>query len=201
MRAPVVPTLAAELLALDVESCRDEQRATVIEQPVGLRLPMPEWASRIEAIHDTVTVQEQQPILRTAPGGEEQQRELPGRENAVLEQRLGDLQVTLGQMACEVKHPPSAHPPPGRPARKRGRTHDLPPMSAFVRCPDLLPRRRSRRIRRWWVALCKAPSKALAERTPERSPLVSVLVSCRTSASRRTASCSCSSLICTLLGF
>jgi hypothetical protein len=61
----------------------DQHRSGFVEQPMGFRLPGAERSRGVEAIENTVAVEEQQPILRPAPGREEEQLQRVGRQHAV----------------------------------------------------------------------------------------------------------------------
>ena len=109
MRAPVVAPLPAELLALDVVHGGDQERAGLVEQPVRLRLTRAERRRRVEAIEHAVAVEEEQPVLGSAPRREEEQLQLIGRQHPVPVQVERDLPVALGQMPRQLEQPLRAH--------------------------------------------------------------------------------------------
>src|SRR6266536_2640252 len=194
MRAPFVATTPAQLLALEAEHRRDQDRARLIEQPVRLRLPGPEWQRRIETIDDTVPVQEQQPILRTPPRREEKQLQLIGREYLLLVENERDLPVTLSQMASELEHALRAHLQLTRSRIRRWRTAPRPILSGLRRPSDHATLRAFPAFSRNGTTLPEPPPEALTEPLPKTPPRRFRVASSRSSASSLTASTSRSAL-------
>src|SRR5712691_3062407 len=111
MRAPVLTPLPWKVAAVEVKAGGHQVGASLIEQPVRLRLPSAEPRRRIEAIEHALPIQKQQPILRTTLRAEEQQRQLVGREQVLVEEAKRDLPVALGQMPRQLEHVLGAHAP------------------------------------------------------------------------------------------
>jgi hypothetical protein len=109
IRAPVVAPLPPQLLALQPQRGGDQDRTTLVQEPMRLRLPQPVWSRRIETVDDALVEEEVQPILRPAPGAEEQQSQLIRGQQLMLVQRERDLAVALSQMTHQLEDALGAH--------------------------------------------------------------------------------------------
>jgi hypothetical protein len=69
---------------------------------VRLRLAGGEARGRVEAIEHTLAVEEEQPVLRPPRGGEEEQRQLIGRQQLLLVETERDLPIALCQVPGDV---------------------------------------------------------------------------------------------------
>jgi hypothetical protein len=76
---------------------------------VRLRLTQPVRPRWVEAVEHALVVQEAQPILCSAFGAEEQQRQLVGGEQLVLVKRERDRAVALSEMTCQLEDALGAH--------------------------------------------------------------------------------------------
>ena len=109
MRAPVVAALPTKLLTLLAQRSADEDRASLVQQPVRLRLAQPIRPWRVEAIEHALVVEEAQPVLGSAFGAEKEQRQLVGGEQLVLIQRERDRAVALRQVPSQLEDALAAH--------------------------------------------------------------------------------------------
>ncbi|HZO95944.1 MAG TPA: hypothetical protein VFB42_01080 [Gaiellaceae bacterium] len=98
VRRPVIAPLPAELLSLHAEDRGDDDRAGLVEQPVRLRLTSAEGRGRVEAVEESVAVEEEQSVLRATLRREEEQLELVGRQQLMVVEAEHDLAVALGQV-------------------------------------------------------------------------------------------------------
>jgi hypothetical protein len=133
VRAPVVAPLPAEPLAFDAEHGGDQVGAGLVEQPVRLRLAGAEARGRVEAIEHTLAVEEEQPVLRPPRGGEEEQRQLIGRQQLLLVEAERDLPIALCQVPGEVGEALRAH---ARSAARLLRTTRRPLFVGLAGVPD-----------------------------------------------------------------
>lgn len=139
-------------------------------------------------------MEEQQPILRSTPRGEEQQRQLIGDQHLLVVKAECDLPVALGQMPCQLEDVLGADAPS---APQRGHRLGVTVgtyLSEFAPRPDHAASRPFRRFCGKEMTLPIAPSEALPVAPPEPLPRCFASAARSRSASRATASRRCSSL-------
>ncbi|HET8606009.1 MAG TPA: hypothetical protein VFL66_03165 [Gaiellaceae bacterium] len=170
MRAPVLATLPGELLAVEVEAGGHQVGASLVKEPVRLRLTSTTARGGIEAIEHALPIEEQQPVLRSTPRGEEQQRQLVGEQHLLVVEAECDLPVALGQMACQLEDVLGADAPSTRLRGGRIAVTVGPYLSEFRPGPDHAASRPFRRFRGSGMTLPITPSEAPSITPPKPTP-------------------------------